>query len=415
MAIIDPASNPQGCFLGVLDPEYKDEFLKKWDEILNNPLVHSSAIDGDGEFHAHPDTRCVLFDKLDVLVIDGGVKGNWKRYFSHLEPERRRRAPTPPVGLAMETAKATECLRDEPGFTWGLKATGLAKTSLTGKNIKVGILDSGLDFKHEAFRGHAQSFTRRSFVTTPVDKDELGHGTACAGVLCGQPDPANNQRIGVAPEVDLVVAKIFDTQKVSPDTRTLAAVDWAISQGCSIISMSIGDQILPAGGFSEVFEAAALAAMKQKVLLVAGAGNNSRRSMMQFEPVDHPANCPSIMAVGALDRCLDVAEFSNRSLMGNGGEIDLAAPGRSIRVAAAEAVMERYTLKQGTSFAVPFVAGIAALWMQSSSQLSGTSLWKKLVDTARELKELDRRDVGDGLVQGPPASVTSQSAASGRS
>jgi subtilisin family serine protease len=137
--------------------------------------------------------------------------------------------------------------------------------------------------------------------------------------------------------------------------------------------------------------------------------------MMQFEPVDHPANCPSIMAVGALDRCLDVAEFSNRSLMGNGGEIDLAAPGRSIRVAAAEAVMERYTLKQGTSFAVPFVAGIAALWMQSSSQLSGTTLWKKLVDTARELKELDRRDVGDGLVQGPPASVTSQSAASGRS
>jgi subtilisin family serine protease len=402
MAIIDPGSNPQGRYLGVLDPKLKDEFVRRSNEILANELINSSALDGSGDFLADPRSRCVLFEKLDVVAIDGGLKNGWDRFFTHLEPERTRRAPTPSVGLAMETTKSTVCFRDQDDRTWGLQATATDEPALTDRKIKVGILDSGLDFTHEAFRGRASSFTRRSFVASPVEIDEIGHGTACASVLCGQPNPQTKQRIGVAPEVDLVVAKIFDVQKVSPDVRTLAALDWALAQGCSIISMSIGDQILPSGEFSGVFEAAALAAIRQKVLLVAGAGNNSRRSMSIFEPVDHPANCPSIMAVGALDRCLDVAEFSNRSLMGNGGEINLAAPGRSIRVASAHAVRERYMLKHGTSLAVPFVAGIAALWQQSDAKLTGQSLWNKLVATAKPLRAgISGDDVGKGLVQAP--------------
>lgn len=416
MALIDPGPDPQGRFLGVLDPKFKDEFIERSGEILANELAYSSTLDGSGDFVANLRARCVLFEKLDVVAIEGGLKNGWDKYFMHLEPERTRRAPTPSVGLARETTKSPACFNDTAEQAWGLEATRTVNPTLTGRKVKVGILDSGLDFNHEAFRGRAHLFPRRSFVNSPAEIDEIGHGTACSSVLCGQPELETNRRIGVAPEIDLVVAKIFDMQKVSPDVRTLAALDWALSQGCSIISMSIGDQILPSGGFSGVFEAAALAAKRQNVLLIAGAGNNSRRSLSIYEPVDHPANCPSIMAVGALDRCLDVAEFSNRSLMGTGGEIDLAAPGRSIRVASAHAVRERYMLKHGTSLAVPFVAGIAALWMQSDAKLTGKLLWDRLVGTAKSLRaDIPENDVGSGLVQAPPAMASARATLAARS
>ena len=398
-----PASTTgeDGRFLGVLNPELKREFIERAPEILARRLVPAASINSSGDFMENSRGTCVHFERLGLVLIEGGLKGAGRKYFTQLESERVRRAPTPPVGSATETNGSAVNRNDTSTASWGIVATAADKSTKTGKNIKVAILDSGLDFNHEAFRGRAQNFQRRSFVSTPVELDEIGHGTACASIICGQTVPATGQQIGVAPGVDLVVAKIFDVQKQSPDTRTLAALDWAVSQGCSIVSMSIGDQLLPGSGFSAVFEAAAMAAFQQNVLLVAGAGNDSRRSLARFEPVSHPANCPSIMSVAALDRSLQVADFSNQSRNPAGGEMNLAAPGRSIRVAAAHAVLQRYVLKQGTSLAVPFVAGIAALWMESEKGLAGKPLWNKLIAKARSLAPIPGVDVGKGLVQAP--------------
>jgi subtilisin family serine protease len=64
--------------------------------------------------------------------------------------------------------------------------------------------------------------------------------------------------------------------------------------------------------------------------VIAAAGKESDRNRGVVRPVAHPANCPSIMAVAAIDRNLAVASFSNAGLTLSGGQIDIAALGVDI-------------------------------------------------------------------------------------
>ncbi|HYI97523.1 MAG TPA: S8 family serine peptidase, partial [Bryobacteraceae bacterium] len=113
--------------------------------------------------------------------------------------------------------------------------------------------------------------------------------------------------------------------------------------------------------------------------------------------VGHPASCPSIMAVGALDSNFKVANFSNRTINTNGGVVDIAGPGVAIRSTWPKPQL--YNTISGTSMATPHVAGIAALYAQSSASLRGIALWKKLTQTSRNITTIVKVDDGAGLVQ----------------
>jgi len=442
-----------GRQLGVIDPARKGEFLERSAEILGGELIPASRIDGKGDFMKLVEGKNIHFETLDIVSL---VRPNARArpYFTYVEPDLIRASTgptpigdpgctppngdrsqppngggsTPPTGggcsppSAAESAPPTEaessppadgesappdesdsppassqCFQDDAASAWGIKAT-LGNATATGAGVRVALLDAGLDFDHEAFRGRA--FSRISFVDGEVEDDEYGHGTACASIICGQPE-ANGRRIGVAPGVDLVVVKIFDEAEESPDTRTLAAINWALAHGCKIISMSIGERVDASEPYSDVFETTAKAALdNHNALLVAGTGNDSCRSNDEFRAVNHPANCPSVLAVGAIDNCAAMADFSNRELP-PGGDVNLVAPGVLVRVANARAVSNLYSLRDGTSFAVPFVSGIAALWMESAG-LDGVALWNKLQATVNPLSAaLPKEDKGFGLVQGP--------------
>src|SRR5215210_8687205 len=93
--------------------------------------------------------------------------------------------------------------------------------------------------------------------------------------------------------------------------------------------MSLGARVLPGQPFSQVFEQAARRALARGTLIIAAAGNESQRPAI-IAPVGHPANCPSIMAVGALDERLAVANFSCGGTDPQGGQVDIAGPGVDI-------------------------------------------------------------------------------------
>ncbi|WP_083505339.1 S8 family peptidase [Pedobacter ginsenosidimutans] len=286
------------------------------------------------------------------------------------------------------------------GATWGLKATNVVPTSFlrynpyNGAGIKVAILDTGFDFHHPDFAG--RPVVHQSFISGESTQDGHGHGTHCTGTACGpSSSPSATERYGIAYAASIYIGKVLSNGGSGGDGGILAGINWAIANRCDVVSMSLRGFVTGAG-YSAVFETAAARALAQGTLIIAAAGNDSARPGT-VRQVMHPANCPSIMAVGAVDVNMNVAAFSNGGLYPTYGAVDIAAPG--VNVYSSTKLPTKYASWNGTSMATPHVAGIAALWAQASG-LRGINLWRKLTSTAKALP-LPGRDVGAGLVQAP--------------
>src|SRR3546814_17665780 len=96
--------------------------------------------------------------------------------------------------------------------------------------------------------------------------------------------------------------------------------------------MSLGSTLASGQTYSKVFEEVAKRALEAGTVIIAAAGNDSRRPDY-IAPVSHPANCPSIVAVAAVDRDLSIAPFSSGGLVPDCGKVDIAAAGVAIPTA----------------------------------------------------------------------------------
>ncbi|HSD05641.1 S8 family peptidase, partial [Flavobacterium sp.] len=282
------------------------------------------------------------------------------------------------------------------GSTWGLKATNVTPTAFlkynpySGAGIKVAILDTGFDFSHPDFAG--RPIISHSFITGETAQDGHGHGTHCTGTSCGPKSPAPAiERYGIAYDAKIYIGKVLSNSGHGADGGILAGINWAVANGCAVISMSLGAPT-SGPGYSTVFESVAASVLAKGTLIVAAAGNDSSRPGT-VRPVSHPANCPSIMAVGAVDVSLNIAYFSNGGLYPSYGAVDIMGPG--VNVFSSTKLPTKYATWSGTSMATPHVAGIAALYAQATG-LKGINLWKKLLTTAKPLPA-----IGVGLVQAP--------------
>lgn len=296
--------------------------------------------------------------------------------------------------------------------TWGLQATKVISSRYSGSGIKVAVLDTGLDLTHPDFAG--RTITSRSFITGEEVQDLQGHGTHCIGTSCGPlnpPDPSSPMRYGIAYNAEIFTGKVLSNQGSGTDGGILAGIDWAITNGCQIISMSLGARTRPETPYSPIYEEVAKRALSRETLIIAAAGNDSNRPDV-IEPVSRPANCPSILAVAALNAELGVSFYSCGSINPDGGGIDIAAPGGnaskppfpeiySTWTTDPKAVKgaSRYKAISGTSMATPHVTGIAALYAEATGK-RGYELWALLMQNAQRLP-LPSVDMGIGLVQAP--------------
>lgn len=284
--------------------------------------------------------------------------------------------------------------------TWGLQATKVIDTPYSGLGAKIAVLDTGLDLTHPDFAG--RKITSQSFISGEEVQDKLGHGTHCIGTACGPRNPSTLPRYGIAYNAEIFVGKVLSNQGSGADGGIIAGIEWAISNGCQVISMSLGAPTRPGDTYSQVYEQIGQRSLRMGTLIVAAAGNESQdrstgKRLNPPNPVGHPANAPSIMAVAAVDSQLVIASFSNGSINPRGGQIDIAGPG--VDVYSTWPLPTRYRTISGTSMATPHVAGIAALYIGATGQ-TGNNLWGLLMRDAQRLS-LSSIDVGAGLVQAP--------------
>ncbi len=289
-------------------------------------------------------------------------------------------------------------------WTYGLKKVGVPEVrkayGLTGKGVRVGILDTGIDPEHPDLKGKIIAW--KDFAGwAKKPKDPNGHGTHCAGTIAG--GNASGQSIGVAPDVKLIVGRIFSPLGSVMFGRILKAMKWmadpdgdpSTSDHPHITSNSWGAALktyVTAKNWWKLVETwRALG-----ILPVFAAGNSGSEP----DTMMTPGGFPHSFAVGATNDKDEIAYFSSRGPIEWLGEKfikpDVTAPGVKVYSAKAGG---GYKYLSGTSMACPHVAGMAALLKQSEPSLSVEDLERLLSLTSQDLGDDGKDNIyGEGRV-----------------
>ncbi|KAF9923390.1 hypothetical protein FBU30_006546 [Linnemannia zychae] len=139
-----------------------------------------------------------------------------------------------------------------PQLSIAHKQTGVLSArnerGLTGKGIKVGVIDTGIDYTHDAFGScYGEPGCRIQVGFDFVDPtrtkfqggfDCVGHGTHVAGIIAG--NSTIIQFLGVAPDVTLGAYRVFPCQGSSKDDVIIAALERAYADGMDVVNLSLG-------------------------------------------------------------------------------------------------------------------------------------------------------------------------------
>jgi serine protease len=262
----------------------------------------------------------------------------------------------------------------------------------TGKNIKVCVIDTGLDSAHEDINADNTGGVALPFAGQ-WDVDIIGHGTATSGIIM-----ALNNDIGVvgaAPDATVFAVKVFDDENAE-FVYVSALVDAAYrcrDAGAKIISMSLGGDIPFESEAQVLWDLYEL----YGILSIASSGNWGDSTY------SYPASYQHVISVGAIDADKNLADFSQFNDM-----VDLVAPGVGVLTTLPSnescLICDEYNITgyaplDGTSFSAPYVAGVAALVWSYFPEASVQDIETALLDSAIDLGRSGRdNDFGHGLV-----------------
>ncbi|MGE7622415.1 S8 family peptidase [Viridibacillus sp. NPDC096237] len=262
----------------------------------------------------------------------------------------------------------------------------LLKTSnaqkLAGKNqVKVAVIDTGIDRNHPELKGSILSSTNTINPMNPTTADI--HGTHVAGIIAAKKDNGIGG-YGLNPNAKILSYDVFDGDQFTLDYTIANAILKAVDQGANVINMSLG------GGVpSSVLEAAVEKAISSGVVVVAAAGNQGSDM-----PV-YPAKYEGVISVGSVNSDKKLSEFSSY-----GASTDVVAPGDSVYAPYYDTQKgSSFAKLSGTSMASPVVAGTVALLLSKHPNLKPVEVEYILEKTAKDLgaKGFDHK-YGNGLI-----------------
>lgn len=308
-----------------------------------------------------------------------------------------------------------------PGYAHEIVGSAQALEMEPGDSaLIVAVVDSGVSLLHREFVGRLRPSADlvdlpKGLVSRTVElfgdttgrdnsaQDDVGHGTACAGIIGARginTSPGVAGAAKVLPIRSLAGARIAGRNQVTALGSVMdidEGMKMAVDLGARVLNLSFGtprsclrkDDMIP-------HEEMVLYALSRGCVLVAASGNGGSKNKTEY----YPAALDGVIAVGAVGPDLRPSSFSTR-----GVHVDLSAPGERIFTPG---LNDSYGIHSGTSFAAPFVAGACALLMargaRRSTPVSAELIRRVLMHSSRPFSpDVDSTGCGMGILDIPAA------------
>lgn len=363
------------------------QMITEYDVAKNNQealSVQSFSADSDENNSEFKTMRLIVkskskIDTLDAVSVISGYKDLWVlqfeseyytaeafEYYSalgcveYVEPDSIITMDT-----VVETFSAEKL--ENGHLSWGSEAIGsdevldyLETASVDLNEVKVGVIDSGIDYNHEFLKGRmideGLNFSA-SGDDTAMSDDPDSHGTHVSGIIVDNtPD-----------SVKIKGYKIFDSEGESSDLAVISAIDKAVSDKMDIINCSF--IFMQSQSIKESF----VNAFNSGIVVVAGAGNDAINCNDFL-----PCSLDEAITVGASDINMQPADFSNF-----GNSLDILAPGVDILSTFNNS---EYGNMSGTSMSTPFAVACSAILLSISPNMTSAEIEKQLKQNSITVK-----------------------------
>ncbi|GHJ48627.1 serine protease [Catellatospora sp. TT07R-123] len=249
-----------------------------------------------------------------------------------------------------------------------------------GTGVKVAVLDTGIDATHPDLSGKVAA--EQNFAGEYEDGlDHVGHGTHVASTIAGSGAASSGKYKGVAPGATLLDGKVC-FEGGCAESWILDGMQWAADNGADVVNMSLGGTDGPE--IDPIEQAVNDLTASSNILFVIAAGNDGGD-----ETVGSPASADAALAVGAVYKNEDLAEFSSRGPRVGDAALkpEITGPGVDITAANSKDGFlgepgQPYTTLSGTSMATPHVAGSAAILTQLHPDWSAAQRKATLIGSA---------------------------------
>ncbi|WP_080240381.1 S8 family serine peptidase [Spirosoma rigui] len=287
-----------------------------------------------------------------------------------------------------------------------------------GETILIGLLDSG--FQNANKVGFLQPVFQENRVLATYDfvrkeaavYEDDSHGLSCLSTIAAT---ADNQLYGTAFNAQFVLLRTEDVNSESrlEEANWLFGAEYADSMGVDVISSSLGYTQFDDASTSYTYQnldgktalstRAAQIATETGMVVVVAAGNDGNSA---WRYLSVPSDAVGVLAVGAVTQAGQRAGFSSLGPSADGRiKPDLAARGQGTVVGSPNGQIQ---LGNGTSFATPLVAGLAAGFWQAHPQLTAAQVTLALRRSGSQFTNPDDQ-LGYGIPNFERASVVAES------